>query len=91
MVFIAANIALWIFEAVSGAPQLPLVFAYVSSLIFSIGSIRLNDPVLIRRWFILAELLGLGYAFMVGSLEGMVFNLVNLSSIILKMLQDRRV
>lgn len=89
--FIAANVVLWIFEAVSGAPQLPLVFAYVSSLIFSIGSIRLNDPVLIRRWFILAELLGLGYAFMVGSLEGMVFNLVNLSSIILKMLQDRRV
>ncbi|WP_258806799.1 YgjV family protein [Pseudidiomarina sp. CB1] len=64
--------------------------AYASSIIFTVGSIKLNDPDLIRRWFILAELLGLAYAIIVGSVSGTVFNIVNLSSIILKLLQDRR-
>tara|TARA_Y100001963_G_C6642004_1_gene381455 strand:- start:97 stop:654 length:558 start_codon:yes stop_codon:yes gene_type:complete len=64
--------------------------AYASSIIFTVGSIKLNDPSLIRRWFILAELLGLAYAIIVGSVSGTVFNIVNLSSIILKLLQDRR-
>lgn len=64
--------------------------AYASSIIFTVGSIKLNDPDLIRRWFILAELLGLAYAIIVGSVSGTVFNIVNLSSIILKLLQDRK-
>ncbi|KFZ29799.1 hypothetical protein IDAT_01505 [Pseudidiomarina atlantica] len=64
--------------------------AYASSIIFTVGSIKLNDPTLIRRWFLLAEFLGLVYAIIVGSVSGTVFNIVNLSSIILKLLQDRK-
>ena len=64
--------------------------AYASSIIFTVGSIKLNDPALIRRWFLLAEFLGLVYAIIVGSVSGTVFNIVNLSSIILKLLQDRK-
>ncbi|RUO60234.1 YgjV family protein [Pseudidiomarina insulisalsae] len=64
--------------------------AYTSSIIFTVGSIKLNDPDRIRRWFLLAELLGLIYAIIVGSVSGTIFNIVNLSSIILKLLQDRQ-
>ncbi|CAB0150042.1 hypothetical protein PSI9734_00613 [Pseudidiomarina piscicola] len=64
--------------------------AYASSLIFTVGAIKLNDPDRIRRWFLLAEFLGLVYAIIVGSISGTVFNIVNLSSIILKLLQDKR-
>lgn len=64
--------------------------AYTSSIIFTVGSIKLNDPERIRRWFLLAESLGLIYAIIVGSVSGTVFNIVNLTSIILKLLQDKR-
>ncbi|MDN7123767.1 YgjV family protein [Pseudidiomarina sp. 1APP75-32.1] len=64
--------------------------AYTSSIIFTVGSIKLNDPERIRRWFLLAEFLGLVYAIIVGSISGTVFNIVNLTSIILKLLQDKR-
>lgn len=67
-----------------------ILVAYASSLIFTVGSIKLNDPAAIRRWFLLAEFLGLCYAVLVGSISGTIFNIVNLTSIILKLLQDRR-
>jgi hypothetical protein len=91
--FVAINIAFLIYELL--APQVgsavywALALAYSSSLIFTIGSIKLNEPNLIRRWFLLAELLGLMYSVLVGSVSGTVFNIVNLTSILLKLLQDK--
>lgn len=87
--FVGLNVVLAAYEIWLGTPWLQLIAAYGSSLIFTVGSIRLNDPHRIRRWFIVAESLGLAYAVMVGSVEGIIFNVVNLSSIILKLLQDR--
>jgi uncharacterized membrane protein len=42
----------------------------------------------IRQWFILAEVLGLIYAIMVGSIFGTVFNITNLLSIFYTLYQD---
>ena len=91
--FVAKNIAFLIYELlvpqVGSAVYWALALAYSSSLIFTIGSIKLNEPDLIRRWFLLAELLGLMYSVLVGSVSGTVFNIVNLTSILLKLLQDK--
>lgn len=95
---------LWSFVAINGAfllyeilyPQggqavyWALALAYSSSIIFTVGSIKLNDATLIRRWFLVAEVLGLMYSVLVGSISGTVFNIVNLTSILLKLLQDKR-
>lgn len=89
-VFVAVNIGFFVWELTGDANLVPLLLAYISSIIFTVGSIVLNDPSKIRRWFLLAELLGLAYAILVGSITGTVFNIVNLTSIILKLLQDYR-
>lgn len=92
--FVAINIGFLVYEII--APQggqavyWALALAYSSSIIFTVGSIKLNDPALIRRWFLLAESLGLIYSVLVGSVSGTVFNIVNITSILLKLLQDRR-
>ncbi|WP_417665165.1 YgjV family protein [Pseudidiomarina sp.] len=88
--FVAINFIFFGWELSNHEPLIPLLLAYISSIIFTVGSIVLNDPTRIRRWFLLAELLGLAYAIVVGSVSGTVFNIVNLTSIILKLLQDRR-
>ncbi len=92
--FVAVNIAFLVYELMfpqGGQPVYwALALAYSSSIIFTVGSIKLNDPDLIRRWFLMAEVLGLMYSVLVGSLSGTVFNIVNLTSILLKLLQDKR-
>lgn len=66
----------------------PMIFiAYASSLIFTVGSIVIQDAAKIRRWFVLAEILGLIYAVSVGSIFGTIFNISNLISIFVKMYQ----
>lgn len=67
-----------------------LFISYASSLVFTIGSIVLESAQSIRRWFILAEGLGLIYALSVGSLFGVLFNISNLTSISLKLYSDWR-
>lgn len=67
-----------------------LFIAYASSLIFTVGSIALESAVSIRRWFILAEALGLLYAILVGSVFGVLFNVSNLTSILLKLRSDAK-
>lgn len=62
-----------------------ILVAYASSLIFTVGTLMLQDADKLRRWFISAELLGLVYALSVGSVFGSVFNISNLVSIGLKM------
>jgi hypothetical protein len=92
--FVAVNIAFLTYELIfpqgGKAVYWALGLAYSSSIIFTVGSIKLNDPDLIRRWFLLAEVLGLMYSVLVGSVSGTVFNIVNLTSILLKLLQDKR-
>lgn len=89
-VFVLANLAFMLWEWFWLQHEWPLFVAYASSLIFTVGSIRLNNATLIRKWFILAELLGLIYAVLVGSVSGLLFNIVNLSSISAKLWQDGR-
>ena len=68
-----------------------ILVVYASSLIFTVGSIVLQDANQIRRWFVLAEMLGLIFALSVGSIFGSIFNISNLFSIGLKLWQERRV
>lgn len=89
--FVGANIGFMLWEWLWLNNHWSLFVAYASSLIFTVGSIKLNDATLIRRWFILAELLGLLYAVLVGSWSGGLFNIVNLSSILTKLWSDRKV
>ncbi len=89
-IFVAINVAFFFWELTGDTHLGILLLAYASSLVFTIGAIVLNDPISIRRWFLLAEVLGLLYAILVGSISGTIFNIVNLSSIILKLLQDKR-
>lgn len=88
--FVLANLVFMLWEWFWLENDWSLFIAYASSLIFTVGSIRLNDANLIRRWFILAEALGLVYAVLVGSISGVLFNISNLSSITTKLWQDRR-
>ena len=67
-----------------------IFIAYASSLIFTIGSIVLKETDKIRRYFLLAETLGLMYALSVGSIFGTVFNISNLFSIVTKMISDKK-
>lgn len=68
-----------------------IFIAYVSSIVFTIGSVVLTCATRIRQWFLLAEGLGLLYSILVGSVSGTLFNSANLASIGLKLLQERRI
>ncbi|MCW8109656.1 YgjV family protein [Alteromonas ponticola] len=88
--FVAANLAFLAYEWFILNHGWLIFFAYSSALIFTIGSIVLRDATRIRQWFILAEILGLIYAVAVGSIFGTIFNITNLTSIITKLVQDRK-
>jgi hypothetical protein len=69
----------------------PLLFlAYASGFIFTVGSIVITQVEVMRRWFLLAEGLGCLYALIVGSIFGTIFNLVNISNILLKMRKTQK-
>jgi hypothetical protein len=89
LLFVAANIGFLLFEWFGLGNGWIILIAYSSSLIFTVGSIVLQDAVRIRQWFILAEILGLVYALLVGSIFGSVFNISNLISILVKLKQDK--
>lgn len=88
--FVFLNIAFCLFEwfILNNSPL--LFIAYASALIFTVGSIVLTTAASIRRWFVLAEALGLIYAVAVGSVFGVLFNISNFTSIFIKMRSDRR-
>jgi hypothetical protein len=67
-----------------------MVFAYVSALIFAVGTILIKDTTQLRKCFVAAEGLGLIYALSVGSILGTVFNVFNLVSILFTLYQDSR-
>lgn len=70
----------------------PLLFlAYASGFIFTVGSIVITQVEVMRRWFLFAESLGCLYAVLVGSIFGTIFNLVNITNILLKMVRSKKV
>lgn len=87
--FVILNLLFFFYEWLWLEHGLLIVVAYASSMIFTVGSIVLQDANLIRRWFILAEVLGLIYAVAVGSIFGSIFNVSNLISIAIKGFQQR--
>lgn len=88
--FLAANIGFFIYEWFYLDSQWIILFAYISSLIFTVGSIVLTSALRIRQWFILAESFGLIYAVLVGSIFGTIFNTTNLCSILYILYRDTR-
>ncbi len=86
--FVALNIIFLLIEWFILKHDAVIFIAYTSSLIFTVGSIVIDDVKRIRQWFLLAETLGLIYAVQVGSVFGTVFNLSNLTSILLKMYRE---
>ena len=83
--FIAVNLAFLSYEWFVLNHDWIIFIAYMSSLVFTIGSLVIRDVHTIRKVFIIAEGLGLIYAVSVGSIFGTVFNLSNLLSIIIKL------
>ncbi|RUO44076.1 hypothetical protein CWE15_02565 [Aliidiomarina taiwanensis] len=90
VVFVAATLGFCLWEWLYLHNPVSLFIAYASALIFTVGAIVLTHVQAIRRWFIVAELLGLLYAFIVGSGLGMLFNLSNLTSIVTKMRSEQQ-
>ncbi|RUO81210.1 hypothetical protein CWI84_00115 [Idiomarina tyrosinivorans] len=87
--FVLLNVGFFIWEWRVYGADLPLFIAYASAFVFTVGSIVLNNATQIRRWFIVAESLGLIYALLIGSVSGSLFNIVNLTSILTKLWQER--
>lgn len=88
IIFVTANLGFFFFELFWLDHSWTIIIAYASSLIFTVGSISLTSAKRIRQWFILAEVLGLIYAIMVGSIFGTIFNITNLLSIFYTLYQD---
>lgn len=88
-VFVSLNLIFFTYEWFVLNHSWIIFVAYTSALIFTVGSIILKDTNTIRRWFIMAEGLGLTYSVLVGSLFGSIFNSVNLLSILIKLYQSR--
>lgn len=86
--FVLANIGFFIYEWFYLGSAWIIVIAYASSLVFTVGSIMLTSAIKIRQWFILAELLGLTFAILVGSIFGTIFNITNLLSIFTTLYKD---
>jgi len=88
--FIGANVFFLFYEWFVLQHSGNIFIAYASSLIFTVGSIVLREAEKIRRYFLVAETLGLMYALTVGSIFGTVFNISNLISIVTKMRSERK-
>lgn len=88
--FVVLNIAFFTYEWGYLDSPWYIIIAYASSMVFTVGSIVLTQAVQVRQWFILAELLGLIYSVIVGSIFGTIFNITNLCSIFYILIRDRR-
>jgi len=77
-IFVALNIIGIIVEWFVLGHGAEIFIAYTASIIFTIGTIRLENIVDIRRWFTLAEGLNLFYAIYVGSIFATIYSLFNL-------------
>lgn len=87
--FLLVNFAFWAYELFWLSNPWYVSVAYGSSVIFIVGSILIQQATLMRKWFVLAELMGLIYCLLVGSIFGTVFNTLNLVSILYKLTQEK--
>ena len=87
--FVALNLGFFAYEWFYLGHGWIIVIAYGASIIFTVGTIALKTAESIRKWFIIAESLGLVYAVAVGSIFGSVFSVCNLLSIFIKQYQQR--
>ncbi len=87
--FILANVLFFLYEWFYLDSAWIILFAYTSSMIFTVGSITLKSALKIRQWFVLAEALGLVFAILVGSIFGTIFNVSNLASILYTLYKER--
>nr|WP_136252674.1 YgjV family protein [Ningiella ruwaisensis] len=88
--FVVLNIAFFSYEWFYLDSPWIIIIAYTSSMIFTVGSIIFTQAAQVRRWFILAEGLGLVYAILVGSIFGTIFNITNLCSIFYVLYKERQ-
>lgn len=88
--FVLINIGFCLWEWLVLQSPAILFIAYASALVFTVGTIVLSNTTKIRQWFILAEVLGLLYAALVGSIFGVLFNISNLTSIVAKLWQEKQ-
>ncbi|RTE87792.1 YgjV family protein [Lysobacter sp. N42] len=89
-IFVLINIGFCLWEWLVLQSSAILFIAYASALIFTVGTIVLQSATRIRQWFILAESLGLIYAALVGSVFGVLFNISNLTSIVVTLWRDHQ-
>lgn len=89
-IFVFANIGFFFYEWFYLGSAWIILIAYASSLIFTVGSIMLTSAARMRQWFVFAELLGLTFAIMVGSIFGTIFNITNLVSIMMTLYKDSK-
>ena len=85
VVFVTLNISAMLIEYFVLKHGALLFLAYCSGFIFTVGSIVITQVEVMRRWFLVAEALGCLYAVIVGSVFGTIFNVVNMTNIIIKM------
>ncbi|MDO6568223.1 YgjV family protein [Alteromonas sp. 1_MG-2023] len=88
--FLAANIGFMLYEWFVLQHSWIIFIAYASALIFTVGSVVLRETKSIRRYFLLAETLGLIYAILVGSIFGTIFNISNIVSILTKIHSEKK-
>jgi len=90
ILFVTLNLGFFCYEWFWLNNGWQILIAYSSALIFIVGTILIRDTRIIRKWFLLAETMGLCYALLVGSIFGSVFNLANIISILFKQFRERR-
>lgn len=88
--FVLLNLAFLTYEFVVLNHGLMILLAYTSSIIFTLGTFVLSSTTLIRKTFFVAECLNLIYAISVGSIVGTIGILVNMTSIIIKLWQEKK-
>lgn len=89
-VFLLLNFGFWGYELFWLQNPWYVSIAYGSSVIFIVGTILIQNATLMRKWFVLAEAMGLLYCLLVGSIFGTVFNTLNLISILHKLYLELR-
>ncbi len=90
IIFVLLNILFFLYEWFYLQSAWIILIAYTSSMLFTVGSIVLQSAIKVRQWFIFAEVLGLLYAIIVGSIFGTIFNISNLFSILYTLYLDRK-
>ena len=90
VLFVGLNLGFFAYEWFILGHGWLIFIAYGASIIFTVGTIALKTADAIRRWFIIAESLGLIYALAVGSIFGSVFSVCNLASIFIKQYQVKK-